>query len=845
MDGNGISALTNYTMEEFLLRTKATLGAEPQASRIHGVLGGEAVDVACMASTLGYAYFLSQRDAGDCVCVPILNQRRSEARVPDETVAFLERQRVSWSALLWRDDMDLRQLHAEGKLSLTLLSTAVLNTLEDGALASCVVRVINCSEQQGGGEEASSTAMVAREILQEAPEQLTAPLAGLLRDALLVESAKTPSKDGHPPSDQEELLRALERVLHEDTPRSEVELRDFTGAGLDQVLLKDLKELSDGDIKVSISTVSLDLEAYSTCPSVIGDLKSFCDRHGYEGLVLVSSSLDDLYPQCHQVAVYSGNKDILNQICCELEESRSWSLDLEPLACLVDVVQLYQQQNTSIYVEQIVALVKEFLDRRQCLFIPNSRTSSTEGVAGSAPLSQGSSGITDMYSSDAEPPIAMENVPEASGPQQAFGELAAELVSPDSGLATVRSSRSSKESSVFLSDDSPVAETTGFLQNPALSFPSLCAAAAAAAGRATADRRPSARNKSDNFDLFSFDPLHSSSTSPAADGADEPSRSTEERASSSLSEFGELSLVDFYTGSSDGQVGSEGNFSPRLEQLLGDSMDARIPATPMNSLVEGSPLSSGLPKFFPEDVVEKINEMGNKESVSSSEPWDDFASDTKGSTSDDANVWSLTETGYIGEESPDIDLDKQAEVKDTGQTGKEGGGGADEDSFLLGMGESLSIKMPVTTSRRTPLTPETSKEDSWQSKDGSSESDFWSYSARRGFLTATATPYPDSLDMWNTTIQEDSQSTLSTPDATDFSERSDSLRAPPRGQASLDSPLENLRGDMGMWNTTIREVSTDTSPEGKGQASSAESWAESLSPVRQIIREIERSAAVS
>lgn len=33
-----------------------------------------------------------------------------------------------------------------------------------------------------------------------------------------------------------------------------------------------------------------------------------------------------------------------------------------------------------------------------------------------------------------------------------------DLVSPDSGMTTIRSSRSSKESSVFLSDDSPAGE---------------------------------------------------------------------------------------------------------------------------------------------------------------------------------------------------------------------------------------------------------------------------------------------------------------------------------------------------------------------------------------------------
>ncbi|KAJ8413948.1 hypothetical protein AAFF_G00065460 [Aldrovandia affinis] len=681
-------------MEDFLLRTKSTLVSGSQCSRVHGVLGGEEADITCVASTLGYAYFLSQGELGDTMCVPVLYQRRSEARVPEETRSFLQGLGVPESALLWWDDLELHQLHTAGKLSLTLLHTDLLS-VEDGALASCVVRVINCSERQGVGEGASSTAMVAREILQKAPERLTAPLAGLLRGALLLESGKAPYQDGRPSPDHEELLRALEHCCpsHDDViqnaPAPEAGLQ---GASLDQMLLKELKELSDGDIKVSVSMVSLDLEAYSTCPTLIGDLKSFCDRHGYEGLVILSSSLQEPYHQCQQVAVFSGNKDILNQICCELEEGRSWSLGLEPLSCLMEAVQLYRQRGSSVYAEQIVTLLQEFLDRRQRLFLPNSRTSSTEGVAGSAPLSQGSSGITDMYSSDAEPANAAESVPEPGGAPQALGEPGAELVSPDSGLVTVRSSRSSKESSVFLSDDSPVAETTGFLHNPALSFPSLCAAAAAAAtaGRpAPRERGLSARNKSDNLDLFGFDPLRSGCTSPAAGGADEHTRSSGEHASSSLSEFGELSLVDFYSESSGRQSGSEGSFlmeggfpSPLLDPLLCDSTDGRLPATPVNSLVEGDGGGGRVhPKFFP-DVADKINELGNKESVSSSEPWDDFTSDTKGSTSDDANTWSLMEAAYVGEESPDVYLDEQEGANDVGQAGGEGIG-RDDDSFLL------------------------------------------------------------------------------------------------------------------------------------------------------------------
>uniref|UniRef100_A0A8C9RCE4 Protein prune homolog 2 n=2 Tax=Scleropages formosus TaxID=113540 RepID=A0A8C9RCE4_SCLFO len=669
-------------MEEFLLRAKSMLETGSQWSRIHAVLGRDQVDVDTLASSLGYAYFLSQKEPSDCLCVPLVNQRRSEYSLPEQTRAFLQEVRVPESTLLWRDDVDLVQLHATGQLTVTLLGGDWLNRGEASSLASSVIRVIHRSERQGHGEGAVPlTAIVTREILQEASERLSAPLAGLLRGALLVQSVKSPTKDHCLPPDYEDLLRELgHRCLdqgHADDVTGDQHplVMDIQGVNMDEILQKDMKEISDGDIKLSVSVVSIDLEDYSTRPGLIWDLKSFCDRHGYEGLVVVSSFLNDVHRQCEQVAVYSANKDILNQICCELEEGHNSSLDAEPLDSTLTVFQLYKFRNTPVYTEQIIKLVKEFLDRRERLFAPNSRTSSTEGVAGSAPLSQGSSGITDMYSSDAEPPTtvpihSLENPPEPCESQQAFGEVGVELLSPDSGLATVRSSRSSKESSVFLSDDSPTAEMAGFFQNPTLCFPSL-STAAAGVGQSPLEQRVPIRNKSDNFDLFSFDPLNSSSISPPDDSG-KINVNRDECTSSSLSEFGDLSLVDFYT--SDGQSVSEGSCLSGDQFLLfsanrsvSDGTDTRIPPTPMNSLVETSPIAQGLPKFFPEDIVEKINGIVYKDSVSSTELWDDFASDTKGSTSDDANLWSLTEFGNVVEQSPDTDLDKEVQLRGSRQ----------------------------------------------------------------------------------------------------------------------------------------------------------------------------------
>ncbi|XP_034778227.2 uncharacterized protein LOC117421070 isoform X4 [Acipenser ruthenus] len=688
-------------MDEFLQRTKSRLVPGSKLPKVHAVLGSKTCDLDCVASVLSYAFFLDKNKPLDAVCVPVLISQRSELHLANETRIFLEQISVSESCLICWDEIDLHQLNTSGKLSLTLLSNNVL-TSEDCALESAVVRVINPCERWESSEElqeSSSTTLVAREILQEAPELLTLQLALLLRGAILFESISAPSKDRKLTNDQEELLCFMEKKFGELPLREDVitvlksARPKFQGANIEELLLKEVKELSDGDIKVAISTVHMNLEDYSNCPSLIGDLKVFNDDHHYEGLVLVSTSFQGDYQQCQQVAVYSGNLELLNQICCELEEAQNSSLVLEPIECVLDQIQVYKQGNPSVDVEQIITLMKEFIDRRQPSIVSNSRTSSTEAVAGSATLSQGSSGITDMYSSDVEPqPMSvhfMENSQDLNESVQVYGEVNADLVSPDSGLATIRSNRSSKESSVFLSDDSPVAEIVSSYLNPIHGFPSFNPVSER---ETTQEQKPLSGSKNENYDLFSFDPLHSSNIPSMTSDADfsfandflifQPldiqaqtqlddrvTQSQLEKDMPTLSADGEARLVEFYDGSvnqvvNEDKLALEDEFSTEyahaelISNPIGDNMDKKVPRTPMNSLVECSPLDDGLPTFFPEDVIEKISEMGNKDYALASfcQPnmSNDFEGNTKQTTSENAGIWSAHEQEYVLEQSPDL-----------------------------------------------------------------------------------------------------------------------------------------------------------------------------------------------
>ncbi|AWP07196.1 putative protein prune -like 2 isoform 4 [Scophthalmus maximus] len=839
--------------------------------------------------------FLSLKDASGGLCLPVLCGRQCNAVLPEETVRYLKRLNISESLLLWREDVDLMTLHHTGKLSLTLLRDGLLDSSEYHALESSILRVVHHDGQQDTGDDAALSAVttVAREIRQEAAEHIRATLGKSLGEALRLQNEAFWIKHGRQSTQLEDLRRSLEQL---SDATADAELQD-----MEQLLTAELKEFSDGEMTIALSSVTTVKEHWIVN---VDGLNAFSQHHGLDGLVVLLSISDTVHHPGQQVAVYSNNTDILNQICCELEESSSWSL----------FGQLEARENLQVYhipintpssigtllVEEIQGLLKDFVDRRSSVLAchPSSRSSSTEGVAGSVEFSQGSSGINDMDGSDIErveggsADVAARARGMADGEEDTRGvEVSAggELVSPDSGMTTLRSSRSSKESSVFLSDDSPVGEVTAgggpaagpggiFLRNP----PPLGLSSLSPPVPPERKKNRSCRNKSDNFDLFSFDPLHSSDPSLPAGGeltnSEVRGDGTETRSgSSNLSELEELSFMDFSAGSRNSSVDHHG-------QIHGNEMtDTVVPPTPVNSLVGSRPPSRCGIRFFPEDVVERINCLQHKDSVSSSlsETWDELCFDTQGALSSSDNNASNRTKDYESPQNIIEDIRGKESLSDvteiesreeilkpenshqrpkslqpqlsvvTGQTEsyenwnpdsvlkdewnpvtladlqltppeEEGTGKCKAgDIGSKGKTTSLSKKKAILNT----LTPDTSKEED-KGVQGKKEDqkmellDFWTYSAQKGFLksdSGTTESYPESLDMWNMTIRDDSLSPLTTPD--NLSENSGSFCGMNRnllGGTSVESPPGFCDGGMEMWNTTIQEdsSSTITSPEG-------------------------------
>ncbi|XP_044533924.1 protein prune homolog 2 [Gracilinanus agilis] len=701
--------MTVFNLHLFQNRSK-------RLEKVHVVIGHKSCDLDSLISAFTYAYFLDKVSPPGVLCLPVLNIPRTEFNYFTETRFILEELNISESFHIFRDEINLHHLNEEGKLSLTLVNNNVLSS-EDKTLESAVVKVINPSEGCDTSLELqeSSSSLVAKEILREAPELVTEQLAHLLRGSILfnwmaMDSEKMSEK-------QEEILSILEEKFPDLPPREDIisVLQETQcsaqGLSIEQTILKDLKELSDGEIKVAISTVYMTLEDCMFHKNMATDLKIFTEKYGFDVLILLASYLSDEQQTRRQIAVYSENVELCNQICCELEECQNPCLELEPFDCGCDEILVYQQEDPLVTSDQMVLLVKEVINRRCSEMVSNSRTSSTEAVAGSAPLSQGSSGIMELYGSDVEPQPSsvnfIENPQDLNGSIPAQVDVNVDLVSPDSGLATIRSSRSSKESSVFLSDDSPVGEGTGSHHSLLPGFDSY---SPIPEGAIAEEHKPQSGEDGEHFDLFNFDPapnvsVQSQSSSRSADysPADDffpNSDSSEGQPPTVPKGLDEMNLLgsdmsNYSAGllmavaEKDNLLEFDGEFAQRqespgdlsertlsLNDFVGEdsppserlkNVGTRVPPTPMNSFVESSPLTEDPTLLFPEDMLQKINDLDRTGSTQTrmrcSSWWGGLEMDSKNPALLNADAWSSSEQESVFQ-SPESWKDHKASLID-------------------------------------------------------------------------------------------------------------------------------------------------------------------------------------
>ncbi|XP_020516133.1 exopolyphosphatase PRUNE1 [Labrus bergylta] len=366
-------------MEEFLSSCQRAVQVGPgeAGSGVHVVLGNEACDVDSMVSALTYAYYLSKTAQSQMLALPLMNVRQSDFVLRSDNVFLLRQLSLSPEHLLFRDQLDLRALHQEGHLRLTLVDHNVLPS-SDNDLEGAVVEVIDHHLLE---REASPTCpvtvemvgscatLVTERIIQKAPEILDQQLAQLLYAAVVLDCVNMAPSAGKVTPKDSQVAASLESRFPALPPRGALfntlqsAKFDVSGLNTEQMLLKDMKAVSEG-LNLAVSVLYITLEDFLQRAGLEAELSDFCLKFGFDLLLLMTISFNESKEPIRELAVFSHNNTCRHQVSSYLERARNPALNLCPISSPHPHITAYEQGNSLASRKKLLPIVKDFLKGR-------------------------------------------------------------------------------------------------------------------------------------------------------------------------------------------------------------------------------------------------------------------------------------------------------------------------------------------------------------------------------------------------------------------------------------------------------------------------------------------------
>ncbi|KAL0985308.1 hypothetical protein UPYG_G00155300 [Umbra pygmaea] len=368
-------------MDMFLKSCHDVLKANAEGSPgFHVVLGNEACDLDSMVSALAYAYFLSLTSDSGKIPLPVMNIPRQEFPLRTECVFLLRESGLSQEELVFRDEVDLGHLHRAGRLDLTLVDCNVLHS-SDRDLEEAVMEVIDHHRLDRKPSPScavtvetvgSCSTLVTERIIQTAPEVLDQQVALLLYGTILLDCVNMAPEAGKVTPKDSQYAVLLETRFPKLPPRGilfqslQNAKFDVSGLTTEQMLLKDMKVASGGDLKLAVSVIYMTLEAFLQRQNLQQDLCEFSHKHSYNLVVAMTICFNENKEPFRQVAVYSGSALYREHISQALEKAQNPCLSLRPMSSPYPDIKAYLQGNTLASRKKVLPIIKDFLvDREQ------------------------------------------------------------------------------------------------------------------------------------------------------------------------------------------------------------------------------------------------------------------------------------------------------------------------------------------------------------------------------------------------------------------------------------------------------------------------------------------------
>lgn len=367
------------TMEAYLRSCRDVLkSCSRNSPGLHVVMGNEACDMDSMVSALTFAYFLSK--SLDCkrIPVPVLNIPRAEFPLRSDSIFLLRESGLSQDYLLFRDEVDLHGLHKNKQLTLTLVDHNVLPSA-DSELEDAVVEVIDHHLLQRPSSSCpitvepvgSCTTLVTERIAQKSPAVLDQQVAQLLYGTIILDCVNMAPEAGKVTPKDSQYAIFLEQRFPKLPPRGALfqSLQnakfDVSGLSTEQMLLKDMKAASGGDLRLAVSVIYMTLEDFLQRSGLQQDLCEFCHSHNYNLLLAMTISFKDSKEPFRQLAVYSSSTVYREEMSKALEKAKNPSLELKPLSSPYPDVKAFIQGNTLASRKKVMPIITDFLKEKE------------------------------------------------------------------------------------------------------------------------------------------------------------------------------------------------------------------------------------------------------------------------------------------------------------------------------------------------------------------------------------------------------------------------------------------------------------------------------------------------
>jgi len=366
-------------LTEYLAYTKDQLSNLGRFHLIRIVLGNESCDLDSTVCACIYAYFLHSITSSDerILYLPIMNTSPATFRLRSETRWFLQE---NVSNLIFIDDIDLNEWYEKQKLEIILVdhhlihpnkfNEIVIEIFDHHTFRADAIPLKEPSAIQIENVGSCAT-LVAEKLLNASKStfQMTEEIAYLLTGPILFDTLNFSSTAGKTTEKDRLIYKALrefrsanidDQQLYRNLRRSAA---DITGMSIQDILQKDVKQVSGPHIRLVISSLPSDY----TVEKFIGQLKTMKDLDeflaGYDnadGVIILSLETDDDQAK-RQLGFYVKQYENLPPIN-EYIQREEHGLELRERGIPINQarLKLFEQRNAQASRKQVLPVIEQF-----------------------------------------------------------------------------------------------------------------------------------------------------------------------------------------------------------------------------------------------------------------------------------------------------------------------------------------------------------------------------------------------------------------------------------------------------------------------------------------------------